>query len=86
MAYAIQRIFFGLDEDTLEAIRDKAISLITEGKTVTSWSVAGNNFNKQFAMPPAEALAEAQAALRDLSGDRVTRIYPDFRNTFWSGQ
>ena len=58
-----QGIFIGLTEDQLLAIRDKAVTLITEGKTLMSYSDSGSSASKQFAMPPKEMLAEAQYAL-----------------------
>ena len=58
-----QGIFIGLTEEQLLSIRDKAVSLITEGKTLMSYSDSGSSASKQWAMPPKEMLAEAQYAL-----------------------
>lgn len=56
-------IFIGLTECELLAIRTKAVAMITEGKTLMSYSDSGSSASKQFAMPPKEMLAEAQYAL-----------------------
>ena len=56
-------IFIGLTECELLAIRTKAVELITEGKTLMSYSDSGSSASKSFAMPPKEMLAEAQYAL-----------------------
>jgi len=56
-------IFIGLTECELLAIRTKAVSMITEGKTLMSYSDSGSSASKSFAMPPKEMLAEAQYAL-----------------------
>lgn len=59
-------IFFGLTECQLLAIRDKAVTMITEGKTVMSYSDSGSSVTKQFSMPPKEMLSEALFALSNL--------------------
>lgn len=56
-------IFIGLTEDQLLAIRDKAVSAITQGLNMTSYSDSGSSASKQWAMQPKEMLAEAQYAL-----------------------
>ena len=56
-------IFIGLTEDQLLAIRDKAVSAITQGLVMTSYSDSGSSASKQWAMPPKEMLSEAQYAL-----------------------
>lgn len=59
-------IFIGLEECQLLAIRDKAVAMITEGKTLMSYSDSGSSASKSFAMPPKEMLAEASLALYQL--------------------
>ena len=79
-----QGIFIGLDEDELLAIKSKAVALITEGKTLMSYSDSGSSATKQFAMPPKEMLAEAMHALRAIDpskyGKAVSIISSDWRN------
>jgi hypothetical protein len=56
-------IFIGLTECELLAIRTKAVALITEGKTLMSYSDSGSSASKSMVMPAKEMLAEAQFAL-----------------------
>ena len=56
-------IFIGLTECELLAIRSKAVALITEGKTLISYSDSGSSASKSMVMPAKEMLAEAQYAL-----------------------
>lgn len=77
-------IFIGLSESELLAIRSKAVSLITEGKTTMSYSPGdGSSFNKQFSMKPEDMLAEARHALQLLDpktyGKRTTVIRTDWQ-------
>jgi monoamine oxidase len=62
-------LFIGLTESQLLALRDKAVSLMTEGKTVMSYSDSGSSVTKQFALPPKEMLGEALYALSKLDPD-----------------
>ena len=77
-------IFIGLSESELLAIRAKAVSLITEGKTIMSYSDTGTSVSKQFSMPPKEVLMEVRHALQLLDpatyGKRTTVI-----RTNWQG-
>jgi len=59
-------IFIGLTECELLDIKAKAVALITEGKTLMSYSDSGSSASKQFAMPPKEMLSEAMFALSRL--------------------
>jgi hypothetical protein len=59
-------IFIGLTEEQLLAIRDKAVAMITEGKTLMSYSDSGSSASKQFALPPREMLTESLFALSSL--------------------
>ena len=71
-------IFIGLTECELLAIRSKAVAMITEGKTLMSYSDSGSSASKSFAMPPKEMLGEAMYALSKLDpqtyGKSVTVI------------
>ena len=79
-----QGLFIGLDECTWLSIRDKAVAMITEGKTLMSYSDSGSSATKQFAMPPKEMLNEAMFALSRLDpetyGKRRTMIYTRWDN------
>jgi monoamine oxidase len=76
-------LFIGLMECELLEIKAKAVALITEGKTLMSYSDSGSSASKQFAMPPKEMLSEAMFALSRLDpatyGTRTTVI-----STSWS--
>ncbi len=77
-------LFIGLTECELLDIKAKAVSMITEGKTLMSYSDSGSSASKQFAMPPKEMLAEAMFALSRLDpatyGARRTVISTDWQN------
>ena len=59
-------IFIGLTEDELLAIKAKAVTLITEGKTLMSYSDSGSSATRQMVMPAREMLNEAMFALSRL--------------------
>lgn len=74
--------FIGLPRATLEAIRDRAVALILEGKTIMSWSDGVTSTSKQFSMPPKEMLTEAQYALDCLDGvPRRPTLYTNYNRT-----
>jgi hypothetical protein len=77
-------IFIGLTECELLDIKAKALAMITEGKTLMSYSDSGSSASKQFAMPPKEMMSEAMFALSRLDpatyGRRVTIISTDWQN------
>ena len=77
-------IFIGLTECELLDIKAKALAMITEGKTLMSYSDSGSSASKQFAMPPKEMLSEAMLALSRLDpavyGRRITMISTDWQN------
>ena len=77
-------IFIGLTECELLDIKAKALAMITEGKTLMSYSDSGSSASKQFAMPPKEMLSEAMFALSRLDpatyGRRTTIISTDWQN------
>ena len=77
-------IFIGLTECELLDIKAKAVAMITEGKTLMSYSDSGSSASKQFAMPPKEMLQEAMFALTRLSpgeyGQRRTVITNSWMN------
>jgi hypothetical protein len=77
-------LFIGLTECELLDIKAKAVAMITEGKTLMSYSDSGSSASKQFAMPPKEMLSEAMFALSRLDpatyGVRRTVISTDWQN------
>ena len=66
-------LFIGLTECELLDIKAKALAMITEGKTLMSYSDSGSSASKQFAMPPKEMLGEAMFALSRLDPDTYGR-------------
>ena len=79
-----QGLFIGLTECELLDIKAKALAMITEGKTLMSYSDSGSSASKQFAMPPKEMMSEAMFALSRLDpatyGRRITMISTDWQN------
>jgi hypothetical protein len=77
-------LFIGLTECELLDIKAKAVAMITEGKTLMSYSDSGSSASKQFAMPPKEMLSEAMFALSRLDpatyGASRTIISTDWQN------
>ena len=56
-------LFIGLTEDELLAIRAKAVTAITTGLNVVSYSDSGSSVSKQWALSPKEMLDEVGYAL-----------------------
>jgi len=79
-----QGLFIGLTECELLAIKEKAVALITEGKTLMSYSDSGSSASRQMVLPAKEMLAESLYALSRLDpatyGRRVTMISTDWQN------
>lgn len=75
---AAEGIFVGLPRETLEKLRDKAVALLLEGKTIMSYGDGVNNASKQFAMPPKEILHETQYALDKLDGKIVRGLWTNY--------
>ena len=77
-------LFIGLTECELLDIKAKALAMITEGKTLMSYSDSGSSATKAFAMPPKEMLGEAMYALSKLDPDtygrQITVISTDWSN------
>ena len=69
----LHRLFFSLPEAQIVEIRDKALELITEGKTIMNLSGAGKGVGKMFAMQPKEILFEANAALKHVNPAKYGR-------------
>ena len=79
-----QGLFIGLTECELLAIKEKAVALITEGKTLMSYSDSGSSASRQMVLPAKEMLAESLFALSRLDpatyGRRATIITTDWQN------
>jgi hypothetical protein len=79
-----QGLFIGLTECELLAIKEKAVALITEGKTLMSYSDSGSSASRQMVLPAKEMLSEALLALSRLDpatyGYRRTIISTDWQN------
>ena len=79
-----QGLFIGLTECELLAIKEKAVALITEGKTLMSYSDSGSSASRQMVMPAKEMLAESLFALSRLDpatyGRRISMISTDWQN------
>ena len=77
-------IFIGLTEDELLAIKAKAETLNTEGKTLISYSDSGSSATRQMVMPAREMLNEAMFALSRLDsqtyGIRRTVVSTNWQN------
>ena len=77
-------LFIGLTECELLAIKAKAVQLITEGKTLMSYSDSGSSASRQMVLPAKEMLSEAMFALSRLDpatyGARKTVISTDWQN------
>jgi len=77
-------LFIGLTECELLAIKAKAVQLITEGKTLMSYSDSGSSASRQMVLPAKEMLSEAMLALSRLDpatyGARRTVISTDWQN------
>jgi len=78
-------IFIGLKEEQLLAIRDKAVAMITEGKTLMSYSDSGSSASKAFALPPREMLTESLFALSNLDPGVYGRR-PSVVSTNWNNR
>ena len=68
-----QGLFIGLTECELLDIKAKAVSLITEGKTLISYSDSGSSASRQMVMPARDMLSEAMFALSRLDPDTYGR-------------
>ena len=77
-------LFIGLTECELLDIKAKAVSMITEGKTLMSYSDSGSSASRQMVLPAKEMLSEAMFALSRLDpatyGVRRTVISTDWQN------
>ena len=66
---AASGIFIGLSESDILAIRDKAVAMLKEGKTIMSYGDQGTSVSKLFPLPPERVLEECNHALRVLDPD-----------------
>jgi hypothetical protein len=80
---AAEGIFVGLPRETIEKIRDRAVALIIEGKTIMSYGDGVNNSSKAFAMPPKEMLHECQYALDKLDGKILRGLWTNYNRQIY---
>jgi len=77
-------LFVDFTEAEVLAIRSQAKTMITEGKTLLSWSSGNTSTSKSFVMPVREVLEECRYALRKINptdyGALVTRARCNFDN------
>jgi len=77
-------LFVDFSEAEVLAIRSQAKTMITEGKTLLSWSSGNTSTSKSFVMPVREVLEECRYALRKINptdyGALVTRARCNFDN------
>ena len=77
-------LFVDFSEAEVLAIRSQAKTMLTEGKTILSWSSGNTSTSKSFVMPVREVLEECRYALRKLNptdyGALVTRARCNFDN------
>lgn len=79
-------LFYTLPEAQVVALRDRAVSLIMEGKTIMSYSSEGTSVTKQMAMPPKEILEECNAALARINPTKYGATNTSFRRFTFGGQ
>jgi hypothetical protein len=77
-------LFVDFSEAEVLAIRSQAKTMLTEGKTILSWSSGNTSTSKSFVMPVREVLEECRYALRKINptdyGALVTRARCNFDN------
>jgi hypothetical protein len=77
-------LFVDFSEAEVLAIRSQAKTMLTEGKTILSWSSGNTSTSKSFVMPVKEVLEECRYALRKINptdyGALVTRARCNFDN------
>ena len=64
-------------------MRDKAVELILQGKTIMSYGDGVNNASKQFSMPPKDILHECQYALNKLDGTNVRGLWTNYGRSIY---
>ena len=67
-------LLVGLNEDELLAIRAKAVSAITQGLNVVSYSDSGSSVTKSWALKPDVMLDEANHALYILDSQQYAAL------------
>ena len=69
-------------ETELLQIKAKCVCLLTEGKTIMTYSGEGTEAGRQFTMPPADMLAEVVWALKSINPQRYGYITQRVRTYF----
>lgn len=77
---AARGLFIYLTLAEVQAIKSRAVALLTEGKTIMSAAGEGKSSSKQFTMPIADVLEECNYAIEQLGGGRpvIRRVKRDF--------
>lgn len=75
-------IFADFTEAEVLAIRSQAKTMLTEGKTILSWSSGNTSTSKSFVMPVREVLEECRYALRKLNPTDYGALVPRARCNF----
>jgi hypothetical protein len=79
---ALQRLFFDLTEEEVLEIRTAAVTAIKAIKPIMTVGGGGKSMGREFAMPPADILKEANAALKHIDpetyGRRIRTTYSRF--------
>jgi len=76
---AIQGLFFGLDAATLTTLKANYVACITAIAVAgQSYSISGRTFSRANLTEVTKTLAEIQAALDRVNGNRTTQTYPNF--------
>lgn len=70
-------IFVGFPRAVLEKVRNDAMALLMEGKTIMNYGDGATTAGKQFTMPPQQMLQEANYALLRLNG-RTRGLYTNY--------
>lgn len=70
-------LFVNLPRATIEAIRDKAVEAILQGRNIMSYGDGSTSASKSWALPPKEMLQEANYALLRLDG-RTRTLYTNY--------
>ena len=70
-------IFVGFPRKAIEKVRNDAFELLTQGKTIMTYTDGSTSAGKQFTMPPLQMLQEANYALLRLDG-RTRGLYTNY--------
>lgn len=80
MSYSPIGIFNHMELEALQSLRESIVDNIVTGggKSLMSWTSAGQTFTKQFTMPMKELLAEVNFSIGQKNGSTVKKTYARF--------